>query len=299
MINRVRHALVGSIALVAMTMCAHANEVGASTKIKVPPAFHQTRWFTALCIVVAICAIWMLYHLRVRQVSRALSARFDERLAERTRIAQDLHDTLLQTIQGSKLVVDDALEDPQNSARMQHAVEQLSGWLQRAIEEGRAALASLRTTSLPAHNLVECLRRTTHQAGTDAMTVSFAVIGKPKELHPLIRYEVYRIADEAIRNARAHSHGRHLAVELHCGQDLLLRVSDDGIGIDAETLVRGKEAHFGLPGMRERAIRIGGKLTLRSSPGAGTQMTIVVAGRIAFAGRRGSRYLQKNAGSDL
>jgi signal transduction histidine kinase len=85
------------------------NETGASLDFSVAPAWYQTTWFRLACVLLAVLIIWSVYRLRMRQVARALGARFDERLAERTRIARDLHDTLLQTIQGSKLVVDDAL----------------------------------------------------------------------------------------------------------------------------------------------------------------------------------------------
>jgi signal transduction histidine kinase/ligand-binding sensor domain-containing protein len=260
------------------------NEVGATLDFSVAPAWYQTIWFLVACILVGLLTIWTVYRMRVRQVARALGARFDERLAERTRIARDLHDTLLQTIQGSKLVVDDALERPDDVVRVRRAVEQLSHWLRRAIQEGRTALNSLREPTTQSNDLAEALKRATEerQIQDPRMEVHFSVVGNPRELHPLVRHEVYHIGDETIRNAWTHSKGSRLEIELKYSSDLVLRVSDDGIGIDSTVLSQGKKGHFGLQGMRERVGRIGGKLTVASSGRAGTEVTVIVPGRVSF-----------------
>ena len=208
---------------------------------------------------------------------------FDERLAERTRIARDLHDTLLQTIQGSKLVADDALEPSNDPVRMRRAMEQLSVWLATAVQEGRSALNSLRTTTTQTNDLAEALRRVTEDGLIpSSMAVTFSVVGDAREMHPIVRDEIYRIGCEAIRNACTHSGASQLEVELRYANDLALLVSDNGIGIDPITADRGKDGHFGLEGMRERASRIGGKLTLGSSSGSGTEISLIVPGGIIF-----------------
>jgi signal transduction histidine kinase/ligand-binding sensor domain-containing protein len=260
------------------------NEAGATLDLSVAPAWYQTIWFLPACVLAGLLTIWMVYRARVRQVARALGAGFDERLAERTRIARDLHDTLLQTIQGSKLVVEDALEQPGDLGRMRRAVEQLSQWLPRAIQEGRAALNSLRESTIQSNDLAEALKQATEerQIQDPRMEAHFSVVGVARELHPLVRYETYQIGDEAIRNAWAHSKARRLEIELRYAKDLVLRVSDNGVGIDAGVVSQGKEGHFGLQGMRERTSRIGGKLTLVSSARTGTEITVVVPGRVAF-----------------
>jgi len=260
------------------------NETGATLDLSVAPAWYQMTWFKVAGLLVALLSIWTVYRLRVRRVARALGARFDERLAERTRIARDLHDTLLQTIQGSKLVVEDALEQPDDLMRMRRVVEQLSHWLQRAVQEGRTALNSLREPTIPANDLAEALKRATEerQIQDRRMEVHFSAVGAARELHPLVRYEAYQIGDEAIRNAWAHSKGSRLDVELKYANDLVLRVSDNGVGIDSSMISQGRHGHFGLQGMRERASRVGGKLTIVSSVGSGTEVTIIVPGRVAF-----------------
>jgi signal transduction histidine kinase len=115
-----------------------------------------------------------------------------------------------------------------------------------------------------------------------AMSVSFSVAGAASEMHPIVRDEIYRIGYEAIRNAAAHSGASQLNIELRYSQDLTLRVRDNGIGIDPQVLDRGRAGHFGLQGMRERTARIGGKFTIVSSPGSGTEVQIVVPGGIIF-----------------
>ncbi len=259
------------------------NTEGDSLQFSVLPAWYQTTWFKFLFVAAIIFTTWALYRLRLRRVAHALAMRFDERLAERTRIARDLHDTFLQTVQGSKMVADDALDLPLDPSRMRRALEQLSGWLQQAIDEGRAALNSLRTSASATNDLADGLRRATEAAsGSHSMAVAVSVVGEAREMHPIVRDEVYRIGYEAIRNAQVHSCATSLAVELRYGHDLELRVGDNGIGIDPGITDHGKNGHFGLQGMRERAARIGGKLTILSSLGSGTNVTLVVPGAITF-----------------
>ncbi|HXQ71241.1 MAG TPA: ATP-binding protein, partial [Pyrinomonadaceae bacterium] len=247
----------------------------------------QTAWFRLLCLAVFIILAWLAYQLRVRQLSNAMSARFDERLAERTQLARELHDTFLQTIQGSKMVADDALDGPADPTRLRRAIEQISVWLAQATEEGRAALNSLRTTTTQKNDLTEAFRRATQNGLLPTtMAIDFTAIGEAKEMHPIVSDEVYRIGYEAIRNAFMHSHGKRLEVKLKYAQDLSVSVKDDGAGIDPMILANGKQGHFGLQGMRERAERIGGKLTLISLPKHGTEITLVVPGDIVFRTNR-------------
>jgi signal transduction histidine kinase len=212
-----------------------------------------------------------------------MKARFDERLAERTRIARDLHDTFLQTIQGSKLVADDALSATTDLPHMRQAVEKLSAWLGRATEEGRAVLNSLRTSTTEVNDLGEALGRALEECQIhSSMEVSLQVSGQIQEVHPIVRDEVYRIGYEAIRNACVHSHATQLRVELSYGHDLSLRICDNGTGVDPDIVQRGKPGHFGLQSMRERAARIMGKFSVESSAGSGTTVTLTVPGGMMY-----------------
>ena len=259
------------------------NNEGTALTFVVPPAFYQTYWFLFLCIACGVLALWAVYRLRVGQIARAISVRFDAQLTERIRIARELHDTLLQTVQGSKLIADNALSEANDSADIRRTMEQLSGWLGRATQEGRAALNSLRTSTVDTNDLATSLQRATEDCVIDtALNVSFSVNGDKRDLHPIARDEVYRIGYESIRNACEHSSASKLEIVLTYGHDLTLRVSDNGMGIEPEVLTKGRAGHFGLRGMRERAERIGSKLTLNSSPSSGTVMTLVVPGNIIF-----------------
>jgi len=259
------------------------NETGAALDFKVAAAWYQTIWFRSLCFIAGLLLLWAIYRLRVRRIAAAMKARFDERLAERTRIARDLHDTFLQTIQGSKLVADDALSAATDPSHMRHAMEKLSAWLGRATEEGRDALNSLRTSITEANDLAGGFNRALEECRIlGSMEVSLQVSGQIQDMHPIVRDEVYRIGYEAIRNACVHSRATQLRVELSYAQDLSLRIVDDGMGIYPEILRRGKVGHFGLQNMRERAARIVGKFSVESAAGSGTVITLAVPGGIIY-----------------
>jgi signal transduction histidine kinase len=259
------------------------NEAGASWSFSVAPAFYQTIWFALASVLAGSLLLTGIYRLRVRQITAAMNARFDERLAERTRIARDLHDTLLQSIEGSRIVADDALKQRTDPGRLERALERLSGWLAQASEEGRSALSSLRSSAEEGNDLGQAFQR----AGDECMLqrpieFSVSIEGTAEEMHPIVRDEVYRIGYESIRNAFFHSGGSRLTVELNYRDGLSLRVRDNGKGMDPNLAAAGKGGHFGMLGMYERAARIKGKLTISSSPANGTQVELVVARSIAF-----------------
>jgi signal transduction histidine kinase len=258
------------------------NEQGATLMFSIAPAWYQTTLFKIACVICVLLFVWVIHRARMQELAETMGARFDERLAERTRIARDLHDTLLQTIQGSKLVADDALEVTSEPARMRKALEQLSGWLQQACQEGRAALNSLRVSGANIDDLAEAFKRALQTTPLHSLSTTVSVSGEIREIHPIVRDEVYRVGYEAIRNAHAHSGGTHLTVQLRYTDDLMLRVADDGIGADAPALSDGKEGHYGLKGMRERASRIGARLNIVSDATRGTEVCLVVPGKIAF-----------------
>jgi len=267
------------------------NDQGATLDFSVAPAWFQTIWFRALCVGALSLVVWGMYRLRVRQIAKAMSARFDERLAERTRMARELHDTFMQTIQGSKLVADDALENVHDPIRTRRALEQLSDWLARATQEGRAALHSLRTSISETNDLAAAFRRALGDCRREAsIETGFSVVGDTREMHPVVRDEVYRIGYEAIRNACTHSAGSRVDVTLIYGDDFSVRVRDNGVGINPAFGQFGRNGHFGLQGMRERAARIGGRLAVVSSANSGTEINVVVPGRIVFRKPPAARF---------
>ena len=272
------------------------SEPGAQLRIEILPQWWETLWFRVTFVVLLLFAGLSAYKYRLHQIARTVSARFDERLVERTRVARELHDTFLQTVQGSKLVADDALEPSTDPIRMRRAMEQLSVWLGQATQEGRAALNSLRISTTEGNDLAEALKRATEECRMQSpVEVSFSVVGNAKQVHPVVRDEVYRIGYEAIRNACMHSRGSRLEVGLKYTQDLAVRVSDNGIGIDPSVADRSKDGHYGLQGMRERAARIGGKFTMVSSADSGTEITIVVPGGIVYRKAGGTPFAKIKA----
>jgi ligand-binding sensor domain-containing protein/signal transduction histidine kinase len=255
---------------------------GTQLSITIFPPWWSTWWVRIIYSGALLLAIWAMYHLRVRQIKNAISVRFDERLAERTRMARELHDTFIQTVQGSKLIADHARRTSSESAQLHKALDELSEWLNRAIEEGRAALSSLRISTTQRNDLADALQRATENGFVpESMTARFSVIGNSRDMHPVVRDEVYRIGYEAIRNSCLHSSATQLEIELKYSRDLTLCVNDNGTGFDPEIADNGKDRHFGLQGMRERAARINSKLALATST-SGTKIKLIVPGAIIF-----------------
>ena len=266
------------------------NETGATLQFSIAPAWFQTVWFRIVWTMCACLLVWLTYHLRVRSIARSISARFDERLDERTRMALELHDTFLQTVQGSKIVADDALEPTADQTRMRQALEKLSLWLGQAVTEGRAALHALRVSTTEKNHLAEFLDRTAKaHAQRTSISVAIIVIGDAKDLHPIVRDEVARISEEAIRNACMHSNASQLTIELRYGREMSVIIKDNGVGMDPEVVDAGKVGHFGITGMRERSDRIRAKLTISSTLNSGTRVSLIIPGEVVY--RREHRSL--------
>src|SRR5262249_849567 len=259
----------------------------AALDLVIAPAWYQTNAFFILCAVTGIIAVWVLYQLRIRQLARALNARFDEQLPERTRVGRAIHDTLLQTLQRPKLVADVAWDRPDDGGGMRRALEHVSNWLGQASKEGRETINALRGSTTEQTDLAEAFRRAIEDCGRQgSIHASLSITGDArKPLHPVVRDEIYRIGYEAIRNACMHSGGNRLEVGLSYAQDLTVRVADNGVGIEPAIANAGKDGHFGLQGMRERAARLGATFTIVSSASSGTEIVLIVPGRVIFRKR--------------
>jgi signal transduction histidine kinase/ligand-binding sensor domain-containing protein len=250
----------------------------------VEPAFWQTQWFRALCVAVCALVIVGLFRLRMYHLTRQLSVRFQERLAERTRIAQELHDTLLQGFVSASMqldVAEDQLPDDSPAKPLLRRVLQLMG---RVTEEGRNALRGLRTADHDSRDLELAFSRMRQELAIDEK-IGYRVIAHNvrRPLRPAIRDEVYRIGREALVNAFLHAHANTVEVEVeYASRYLRIMVRDDGCGMDPHVLEAGRQGHWGLPGMRERSEGIGASLRLRSRIGAGTEVELTVPSAIAF-----------------
>ncbi|QNI31657.1 hypothetical protein H7849_21760 [Alloacidobacterium dinghuense] len=223
--------------------------------------------------LIAAMFVWVI-------ARRILELRIEERLSERMLITRDLHDTFLQTIQGSKLFAEHALAKCSDVGGMRDALAQLVHWLDRASEEGRSALNSLRETQPKRDDFADALQAITVDARAQGpINVALSISGTPVDLLPEVQDEVLRIAREAIANARRHSLGSEVEVSLEYAGNLSLTISDDGRGFDRLDNAAVMSGHYGLQAMRERAARIGGNLTITSSATSGTQVKLTVSRR--------------------
>ena len=275
------------------------NDAGATLEFKIAPAYYQTISFIALCITTAIVSLYLFYLMRLRQVGHQVRTRMEVRIAERERIARDLHDTLLQSVQGLILKIHAiALQIPATDPTRQ-GIEKTLDYADRVLAEGRDRVRSLRAATVPAGDLQAAFQKVAEESSPDrTATFKTVVEGSFRELHPMIREESYSIGREAIVNALHHSEGQNIEVEIiYESREFRLRIRDDGRGVDPDVLAKGGRAdHWGLPGMRERAHRIGGKLELWSRPGSGTEVELSIPASTAY---RSPRRKSTDSGSRI
>ena len=284
------------------------NEAGAVLEFSVLPAYYQTTWFRFLCVAAFLGLLWALYQLRLQQMQRQFAVGLEAHVGERLRIARELHDTLLQSFQGVAFQLQAARKLMLRKAN--NAEEVLDDAIlatEEAIREGRSAIRDLRPEPAAQRNLSELLDAAGRELATaqelNGQAPSYRVLveGKQQDISPMLQDEVYRISREVIRNAFAHAAASHIEVEIRYDQDQLrLRVRDDGKGIDPKVLAGGESGHFGIPGMRERAQRIGAHLEFWSELGAGAEVELTVPASMAYQNRRdGHRFrLFQRAGRD-
>ena len=259
------------------------NEAGDILEFSILPTFYQTRSFKLAMLGCAVALLWGFYTVRLRRLSAQMNVRFEERLAERTRIAQDLHDTLLQGSLSASMqlhVLVTQVEDTNVRTKLERIVQRFSDM----IEEGRRTVQDLRASPRTADDLEQALAREAEDLRDVQNTeVRIAVQGRKQPLHPLIRDECYRIAREALANAFRHAHATRVDIDVEYASDQLqLRIRDNGRGIDPATLEQGRPGHWGLRGMRERAEHVGASLILQSRPNKGTEVELTVPGGLAF-----------------
>jgi ligand-binding sensor domain-containing protein/signal transduction histidine kinase len=286
------------------------NSTEAVIGFDVDPLFWQTWWFRVSCMAAFLALLWVLYQLRLRQVARQFNMRLEERISERTRIARDLHDTLLQSFHGLLF----RLQAARNlfPGRPAEAIQVLDGAItkaEQAIAEGRDAIQGLRPAPAAQNDLAHLLAAMgqelagSHDAGRGSPNFRVTVEGARRTLSPILQDEIYRIAGEVIGNAFRHANASQIEAEIRYDDGLLrLRIRDDGKGTDPKVLKEGaRPGHWGLPGIRERAKQIGARLDFWSEAGAGTEVELHVPASVAYAkspdglatDRRGFRLFRK------
>ena len=270
------------------------NEAGVSLPIVITPPWYKTNWFRASSVGLFLALMWVAYHARMRQVQHAFEMTIEARVGERTRIARELHDTLLQSFHGLLLRFQTAsylmAERPAEAKeKLDSAIEQAA----KAITEGRDAVQGLRASTVERNDLALAIRTLGDELAGDASAnqppaFRVAVEGQARDLHPILRDEIYKIAAEALRNAFRHAHAGRVEVEIRYDKEQFrLRVRDDGRGIDPVVIAsQGVEGHYGLQGMPERAALIGGTLAVWSEAGAGTEVELRIPASAVYATAR-------------
>jgi signal transduction histidine kinase/ligand-binding sensor domain-containing protein len=262
------------------------NSVGAQLPIRIIPAWYQTRWFYVLGALLVTATLAALYRFRIAQVHADTRRQLEARLSERDRIARDLHDTLLQGMQGLiwRFQSDANRIPPDQPARK--LMEQSLDRADKLLEESRDKVKDLRPAAASeAVDFTQALAAECEQlAQLQPIKFQVSVQGTPRELHPIVHEEGLMIAREALSNAFRHSGANDIEVEVTFGKATFhLRVRDDGRGISPSVLeAGGKPGHFGLMGLRERAKKLGGHLEIWSKPDAGTEIDLRVPAKLAY-----------------
>lgn len=262
------------------------NSQEASVAFRVLPVFWKTWWFVLAMILLVGLLVLIFFQLRMRSFAQQLNVRFEERLQERTRIAQELHDTLLQGVLSASMQLHVANDQLTEESPAKPLLTRVLSLMNQVVDEGRAAVRGLRTYPEVTDDLEQAFLRVQREFALPGQS-GFRVLveGDPRPLLPAIRDELYLIGRESLVNAFRHSDASHIEVEIEYAPPFLrLIVRDDGRGIDPHILAAGREGHWGLSGMRERAERIGARLRVMSAPSLGTEIELFVPGAVAFAG---------------
>jgi signal transduction histidine kinase/ligand-binding sensor domain-containing protein len=267
--------------------------------IDLEPAFFQTKWFKALCVCIALLILWLLYMLRMALVERRYRLLFNERIAERERIARNMHDTLLQGVQGMLMQIAMLSQSPNLVEPDRQKAVRIEGNLRQILVEGRDSISTLRQSDLHQEDLITRLLEVgNHRTNQSATRFSLKVRGETRSLRPDIIEEIVAIACEAIINAFNHAQAEWiLAVIDYTRQALILSITDNGIGLSEKlTKDRQKEGHWGIAGMRERALKLGGQLSIMSNTGAGTIVEVTVPKRNAYIHAKDRKWRWLNHG---
>ncbi len=259
------------------------NRNGATLSFTIAPTFLQSIWFKFLCAIGVLGLASAAYLLRMRQVTAKLRDRFQIRIAERERIARELHDTWLQGVQGLMLSFQSVANRLPADSALRASVD---GTLDRAdnlIVDGRRRLRDLRRRAADT-DLGQALADSAREVISSQSEARITIEGTQRPLDPTVAEELLRIAEEAMRNAVQHGDDVEIEVALvYARLELRLVIRDDGPGLPDDVLATGQRSgHFGLQGMQERAERIGARLEISSQPRRGTEVRITLPSLRAY-----------------
>jgi signal transduction histidine kinase/ligand-binding sensor domain-containing protein len=261
----------------------------ASISLYIPPMFYQTKLFLLACALVLAIVVALLFKMRLHQVAESVRNRMNERYAERERIARELHDTLLQSVQGLILsfqaIVQNVPSGKSSRIKIENILERADG----VLIEIRDRVLDLRRADEKSHDLPRAFALIGEEFGKFGKDspVSFHVVekGGGRTLDPAAAEEIYRIGREAIINSYRHADADSIVVEISHGSDQFsVRFRDNGCGITDDIANCGKVGHWGLAGMRERAQRISGTLVMHGKEGVGTEVELKIPASAAYIG---------------
>ena len=277
--------------VMASTSDGSWNGVEDELIFRITPAFWQTWWFRLTALIAITLIGFTFYRMRLLQLTKQLNVRFEERLAERTRIAQELHDTLLQGFLSASMQLDVVVDQLPEDSKARPRLERVLELMRQVIDEGRNAIRGVRLSNSGTQDLEVALSNINQELNAKGEVVFRVIVeGSPRAIHPIVRDEVYRIGREAVVNAFRHSHAKNITVEVsYLENQLRLLIRDNGCGIDAQTLETGREGHWGLSGIRERAERVKASIKLRSRVGSGTEVELSVPASVAFQDQSGRK----------
>jgi ligand-binding sensor domain-containing protein/signal transduction histidine kinase len=262
------------------------NGSEAAVGFEVEPTLWQTWWFRLTLVSCVGLAALALYRLRMLHLTQLLNVRFEERLAERTRIAQDLHDTLLQGVLSASMQLHVAVDQLPQDSPARPGLNRVLELVGHVVEEGRNTLRGLRSSFENVDDLTNSLSRIQQELDKQGVNFRVVVEGAPLPLRPAIRDEVYRIGREALVNAFRHSRARNIDLHVEYSvHEFRILVRDDGCGIDPSVLQSGRDGHWGMSGMRERAEKIGAKVKVLSRIGGGTEVELCLPSKVAWEPR--------------
>jgi len=259
--------------LAARNVDGSVTELPAPVSFRIRPLIYQTRWFWPLCVALAAAVAWAVYRSRVRGIKGRLQAI----MTERTRIARELHDTLMQGFSGVTMQLQ-AIASRLPGSDVRDDLNEVIGDAGNCLREARQTIAGLRNSAAGGSSLGDAIALSARQlTETSDSRLKLHLEPGRSPLPAQQEYQVLRIAQEALTNAMKHASAATIEVTLaYAPQELRLVVADDGVGGASSEQTGDARDRYGLLGMRERAAQIGGELSLDSPPGAGTRVTLCV-----------------------
>ncbi|WP_082591411.1 sensor histidine kinase [Duganella sp. Root198D2] len=260
------------------------NSRGAVLEIDIPPTFIESTWFKLLMVFVIVMTLFIAYAMRLHYLTRQMQERMLERMAERSRIARALHDTLLQSVQSLLLSFDAHSRYLKEGSPERDCLNQTLDFAEKLLVEGRDQILDLRASASQEHleQILGQFGKGLAAHGAHAFEVN--VDGSPRQLRQQVHDELYAIAREGLFNASRYAGASRIELAVEYSSDSVnVRIADNGRGLDASVVASGhRPGHWGLVGMRERAGCIGAEIEIDSKPGEGTTISVTVPAQKAY-----------------